>query len=77
MVPITIAETRLGDWPHQSLGKPLAKFILDRSFDRYTKLLAYDFIVSLHEISGIVIREAHVSPGCIDIALRLDSPLTI
>lgn len=58
-------------WSKKFLGKPSIKFVLDREFNRYSKLLSYDFVSSLYDISGISILDAYVSSGCIDIQLRL------
>lgn len=67
--------TRSNPWSPVLLGKPSIKFILDREFDRYARLLAYDFVTEIYEISGIEIIDAYVSDGCIDIELRLNSHL--
>lgn len=58
-----------------SIGKPIIKFILNRKFDRYARLLAYDFAANFYEISGVDIADAQVSDGCIAIDLRLESNL--
>lgn len=67
--------SRSNPWSPELLGKPSLKFILARDFDRYSRLLAYDFVTELHEASGIEILDVHVSDGCIDVALRLKSHL--
>jgi hypothetical protein len=55
--------------PYKSF--PEIVFRLDRKFDGYSYLLAYDFIIEFFHLSGAKILEVGVEDGCVKVNLRL------
>lgn len=51
----------------QHIGKPRIYFRLNREFSQTTALIAFDFLVEFHQLSGTYLEPLSVTEGCVTI----------
>jgi hypothetical protein len=50
---------------------PILEFILLRRFDRFAKVIAYDFLIDMYELCELKIVRAAIHTGCIHVEIEI------